>query len=373
MRTNYFTGIIVVFAFVIGACDQAPVATVEEPLPIENEAASIRGMLDQEPARLAGHLKGRKVVHIPAGSVDAIAPAIKKAGDRGVVILEKGPHYESATVRINTSVFLIGEKGATLYVDTAPSPDPFSNLNPAIYIKDANNVLIERLHILPKREIGGTAIMVINSPRVIIAGNKIREHQFGIILGSGNEVIIERNDIIGSNAWRTGALRLVHGIVTTNGDRTKIKDNRISNTFFGIFVSGSFGQMKSNHVSNSLTAYVLCKMPAGLGNTPEGMSLASMGSASEWQVSHNKAIDNLNTGFLVIDGASKNKLHDNLTRSNGVYDYELAGETSRFGFPAPPSKNNYLYAKDHDVVKDCGVGNTVVGGELVDTVADPCS
>lgn len=372
MKANYFVGLLLLI-LLVGACDQAPVASSEESLNIENEAAAIKDVLDHAPANLAAHLKGRSVVHVPAGSVDALAHAIKKAGDRGVVVLEKGAHYESATVRIHKSVFLIGEKGATLYVDTAPSPDPFSNLNPAIYIKDANNVLIERLHILPTGEIGGTAIMVSNSPRVVLAGNKIRAHQFGIILGSGNHVIIENNTIEGSDAWRTGALRLVHGIVTTNGDRTKIRKNRISNTFFGIFVSGSYGQMEGNHVSNSLTAYVLCKMPAGLGNTPEGMSLASLGTATEWRVSHNKAIENLNTGFLVIDGATKNPLRDNLTRSNGVYDYELAGETSRFGFPAPATKYNTLYAKDGDVVKECGISNTVIGGDLVDTVADPCS
>ncbi|MEZ4702828.1 MAG: hypothetical protein R2834_21020 [Rhodothermales bacterium] len=58
--------------------------------------------------------------------------------------------------------------------------------------------------------------------------------------------------------------------------------------------------------------------------------------------------------------------------NNGLYDYELAGESVRFGFFTGASVRNKLEAGPDEGVKDCGIDNTVRGGTMVDLTVDPC-
>ena len=76
--------------------------------------------------------------------------------------------------------------------------------------------------------------------------------------------------------------------------------------------------------------------------------------------------------YLVIDGANNNLLENNDGGNNAAYDYELTGDTYRFGFLTPFAYDNTLYAKPGQTVKNCGVNNTVIGGVLVDTAVDVC-
>lgn len=93
---------------------------------------------------------------------------------------------------------------------------------------------------------------------------------------------------------------------------------------------------------------------------------------NNWLVLHNASYGNLDSGYLVIDGAFKNFLSSNKAESNGTYDIELVGVTERFGFVAPTSANNRVYTSSGIVVKDCGLDNAVYGGEQVDNSVDPC-
>ncbi|NJL77386.1 MAG: hypothetical protein HC892_22495, partial [Saprospiraceae bacterium] len=83
--------------------------------------------------------------------------------------------------------------------------------------------------------------------------------------------------------------------------------------------------------------------------------------------------DNLNVGFLVIDGAKNNYLSGNEGGNNGTYDFELAGDTERFGFFTPTSVGNRAIVGSAYTVKDCGLDNVVTGGIKIDTAVEPCN
>ena len=94
-------------------------------------------------------LASGSVVEVPAGSVDALENAIASAGTGGVVLLKSGDHHESETVEINHTVSIVGESGATLYVDTQPTTSE-GKVEPGLYILNTSNVLVRGITILPK-------------------------------------------------------------------------------------------------------------------------------------------------------------------------------------------------------------------------------
>ncbi|MEZ4991256.1 MAG: hypothetical protein R2824_12620 [Saprospiraceae bacterium] len=57
---------------------------------------------------------------------------------------------------------------------------------------------------------------------------------------------------------------------------------------------------------------------------------------------------------------------------NADADVELAGDSERFGFLTPTSFENKVISSPGISIKDCGVDNDIVGGELVDTEVVPC-
>lgn len=88
----------------------------------------------------------------------------------------------------------------------------------------------------------------------------------------------------------------------------------------------------------------------------------------------NDASDNLDTGHLVIDGANHNFLVNNTASNNGTYDIELVWDSYRFGFLTPACfENTVIVGSPNRTVKDCGIGNTVIGGTQIDITAAPCS
>ena len=56
----------------------------------------------------------RKVVDLPAGSVNGLQAAIEEAGPNGIVNVKSGLHIEDVTVTVNFTVQIIGEEGAVI-------------------------------------------------------------------------------------------------------------------------------------------------------------------------------------------------------------------------------------------------------------------
>lgn len=322
------------------------------------------------PARLA---KKGKTVDLPAGSNNALAAAIAAAGKNGTVKVRAGNHFESQTVTITQEVKIIGELGAIFEFDTQPLP-PASALDPALYIKDANDVVIWGLEIRPKQSVGGTAILVENSKDAIIGRNIMREHQFGVMLEQADEAQIFKNLISTTTVWQTGALADVHGIVVINGKKVEVEKNDISNALFGLWACDENGEAEHNTFHENFIGLILCKVPANAFPLPSGKLAGSALSGAKWKVEDNNANGNFDAGYLVIDGANNNRLEDNNASNNGTYDIDLAGDSYRFGFLTPACFNNRVVAGKFQniVIKNCGNNNTVAGGQLVDITQDPC-
>lgn len=311
-----------------------------------------------------------KVVAVPEGSVDALQEAIDSAGRHGTVLLKKGQHSESKTIKVTNSVTIIGEKGAILTVDTKPSPSATA-LDPAFHILNASNVVICGLEIKPKETAGGTAILLENAPQAIIKGNSIKDFQFSLFLHNGDHAKIYGNTIVGSSAWLDGTLAEVHGIVVANGDHVAITKNDISNALFGVWACDRQGILYRNRTHENFIGIILCKVPEASFLLPGGNLVGSEESGSRWFVAKNQSDSNFDTGYLVIDGANHNLLVKNKGTGNAANDVELVGDSERFGFLTPTSFENVAFTGDL-LTKDCGVDNRVVGSNLVDTSNDPC-
>ncbi len=318
--------------------------------------------------------KKGKTVELPAGSHDGLAAAIAAAGKKGTVKVKTGLHTESHTVTITQPVTIQGESGAVFEFDTQPLP-PAAALDPALYVKDADDVVIWGLEIHPKNSVGGTAILVENSEDVIIGRNTMREHQFGVMLEQADEAEIYKNTISTTTVWQTGDLADVHGIVVINGKKAEVEKNDISNALFGLWACDEYGEAERNTFHENFIGLILCKVPANAFPLPSGKLAGSALSGGKWKVEDNNATGNFDAGYLVIDGANNNFLKDNNASNNGTYDIELTGDTYRFGFLTPKSFENKVVAGKYNNIriKNCGENNKIKGGQLVDNSQDPCN
>ena len=334
-----------------------------------SSATTIAGQSEEK--NLEQILTSGTVVEVPAGSIDALQAAVDQAGEGGVVLLKEGIHHESNTVEINHTMTVVGESGAVLVSDTQP-PTSTGIMKPALFVHNTSNVTIRDLNIKPKDEIGGVAIFIEDSPSTLIYRNEISRHQWGVIVQEGDRTLIKRNNIVASPAWQTGDIPFSQGILVINGDFVEIKSNDISSAFAGVFTSDRKGLMVDNKLHNNSIGALICTA-AGPFPTPEGNFVSAEQSSTRWIFRRNYAHDNA-FGYLVIDGAHENLLVNNRAENNSVYDIELAGETERFGFVAPTSRDNIVNAGKFDdlVIKDCGVDNQVNGGQLVDITSDEC-
>jgi len=163
MRHKIFLLTLLVFVFVLGCNRETP----QEPQQNEDDIATIIQSLQQfsqNPelglAKISG---GKKIVKVPAGSVDALAAAIAQVRDGGVVLLRSGQHTESGTVTVNHPVSIIGEPGAILIADTEPIAPNL--VEPALHVLGASPVVVWGLDIRPKETVGGTAILIEDSPK----------------------------------------------------------------------------------------------------------------------------------------------------------------------------------------------------------------
>ncbi|MDH3216906.1 MAG: right-handed parallel beta-helix repeat-containing protein, partial [Candidatus Krumholzibacteria bacterium] len=314
------------------------------------------------------------IVELGSGSVNGLAGAIAAAGSGGTVIVKPGIHTLSSRVMITSSVSIVGEDGAVLKLDTAPSPSFPATLDIGLHIKGVSRVMIQNLDIRPVGLIGGTAVVIEDSRNICIVGNKFANFQWSVIFESGMISRIEGNTISASPAWIDGTIPEADGIVVVNGFGVDVRDNSVSNALFGIWACGSGGRVFENYASGNFVGIMLCKVPEASFALPGGRMTGSKVAATGWVTFNNTSTDNLDAGYLVTDGANKNKLTNNIGGGNGTYDIELTGDTNRFGFLMPASFDNVVNAGSPNgiVIKDCGNDNIVNGGRRVDTDKDVC-
>lgn len=310
------------------------------------------------------------VVQVPAGSNDALAAAIAQAGAGGTIELEGGDHFESQTVMISHKVKVVGKAGARLIMDTRPFGQlPF--VQPGIHILNADGVMISGIEFRPKGDIGGTAILVENSKEANISNNNFAAFQFSIVLEHGDQAVLYRNMINTTTAWQTGDIPTAHGIVVSNGDHVRILNNTVINSVFGVFASDHSGQYIRNTTTNNFIGFILCKVPMGL-TLENGQVFGAENPSTGWFAFFNYSADNLDAGYMAVDGATQNYLFGNRAANNGTLDIDLVGPSERFGFSTPTSSHNRVLAFLTTRVKDCGEDNVVLGGSLVDNDEEPC-
>ena len=313
--------------------------------------------------------RGRSIVVLPAGSTDALEDAILSAGEGGVVVVKAGMHTESETVSVPFSVRIVGEPGAMLEVDTEASNSLPEVVEPALHILDADRTLIWGIHIkTPSSATGSTGILIENSKHVVIAKNTIENHQFSVLIENGDHARIWKNEVIATTDGLGGALDRVHGIVVINGEKVHVVGNMITNAILGAWACDGPGKYMRNTTQGNVIGLILCKVPASLYRLPGGNLVGADFSGNHWLVAHNQSMNNFNVGYLVIDGANNNTLVNNDASGNTSYDIELTGDSERFNFFTPFSFENKVVAGMFQSIsiKDCGVDNTVIGGQQVE-------
>jgi nitrous oxidase accessory protein NosD len=330
---------------------------------------------DETPTGLAGAALEAasphpKTIRVPGGSVDALDAAIAAAGPGGEVVLEAGLHTESSGVVIPHTLTLRGQGLAVLRVNTHPA----LQFDPALHVLGADRTEIRNLEIRPQDPIGGVAVLLENSPRAAVIGTKIYDHYISVLVEKSDHTEIAFNIIEASPAWQTGGLPEAHGIVVMNGKFANVHGNQISRALFGAWLCDGKGSASENVMFDNLIGLILCKVPEGYV-LPSGEVTGSVLPATAWQVHNNVSKNNLDIGYLVIDGANRNHLSNNGAFGNGTYDIELTGDTYRFGFLTPASRNNVVTVGNYKSLraKDCGIGNKLITPDPVDTIVEPCN
>lgn len=361
---------------VSGCFDSSPMEITDESTSADDEIsdmATLERLSRSVDGGVDGLTRGKRIVFLPAGSVDALQDALDSVGHHGAVILQSGTHTESLGITINESVAIVGQPGAVLMVTSDADPAD-TVMDAALHVLDTKKVTIWGLEIRPTGDVGGVAILVEDSKKVLIGFNRILDHQNAVMLHHGDHSTIWGNHVVVTGLWQTGVLAEADGIICVNGKHVKILANDVSNGFFGVFTSDRHGQLIGNHLHHNFIGLIFCKVPVGV-QLPGGEIVGSDESATQWTATLNDASDNANAGMLVIDGAQRNVLTANAASGNGTYGIELVGESTRFGFCTPTSFENTVRSVGpfgDVVIKDCGEDNVVIGGDQVDTSLDPC-
>lgn len=316
----------------------------------------------------------RSTVVVPAGSVDALAAAIAEAGHGGTVVLASGEHTENATLVISTQVKIEGEDGATLLFPNAAPPAPIPvEIIPAIHIKDATRAWLKGFSMSTGTETAGRyAVLIQDAPRTRVEDLTIAGFQQGIFLDGGNRCQLLRNTLVGVAPEYPEAL--IHwGITNSTGQRTVIFNNELANFNVGIFFSDRSGLAFSNTVAGGDIGFLWCTVPQSQVYS-SGEVVFAASSATGWRGYSNTAIGAV-FNYLIVDGAQSSMAIQNQSVDAVLYDYEIAGESGRFGFTTPSSANSLVISVGPYIdagIKDCTGDNTIIGGSLVDTTEDPC-
>lgn len=313
-------------------------------------------------------ISSRSVVYVPAGSVDALQAAINSAGPNGKVVVKSGTHYESGTVTITQMVRLFGEEGAKIYFNVSPPgtafPFPVTNvLDPAILIKDCNQVWIKGLGIYPQGGSGSTGIFLEKGRMARIEDNLISGFQFGIwVSDNSNTPRIFDNKLVGNSPEG------VWGISIESGKSAQLKGNHISKYATCIFASDENGTMSENTTVGGFSGPLLCTVQGNV-QLPNGSMLENATPCKDWLIIKNKGYNSI-WNYVVIDGANNNFLFRNESYDAGSgQDIYMLGDSYLTGGFTPSSYNNFVVNLAGIVTVDCGLNNTVLGGTLLD---GPC-
>lgn len=325
--------------------------------------------------QLAQKLGTGNVVELPAGSADGLAAAVAQAGDGGAVLVRSGLHTESGTVEIKHRVTIVGEPGAVLESTTSLilqfGQDP---LSPALWLRNAGGSIIRGLELRPAGPIGGSGILVHNSDNVSLFENNIHDFQWPVMVENGNRTKIWDNRVACSTGWLTGAIPEADGIVVVNGVNSLITGNSVSGGIFGIWPCDKGARVTGNKATGCFVGILLCHVPPNSFLLPDGTLTGSATPTTGCLTQGNETWGCFTSGILAIDGSNDSQIVNNNSHDNGTYDIELAGDSMRFGFLTPHCYNITVVAGSYPNVrvKDCGQGNNVNGGILVDTNTDAC-
>ena len=328
---------------------------------------NVQGIKDMDLETRAGQF-----IVVPAGSNNALVKAITDAGEGGIVYLRAGLHTETSNITIKQRVVLIGENGAVLKIKSKTNPTPTETTSAALHVQNAPRTLIQNIDIQPIEGNGGAAILMENSHQSAMMFCTVSKHQYGLMVEKSDQLTIMKNKITVADGWQTGALATAFGITIINGTSAYVADNVVSNAIFGIWACDRYGTCIRNSATGNLIGIILCNVPKEV-ILPSGEVTGSKFPGANWKVRDNISTDNFDAGYLVIDGANNNILENNQAARNGTYDIELTGDTYRFGFLTPLSRNNTVRALAGQIVKNCGVNYTVIGGNLVNNATDPCN
>jgi hypothetical protein len=372
--------VLVCSALTLAGCGRhtpvAPTTTPEDVVPPVDLSVLTNLERTLRPPASRGAASGNSpIVVLPAGSVDALAGAIAQAGPHGFVILSSGLHRESGMVEVTIPVVIMGDPGAVLEstVPTWPAGNPV--LQAAIWVHNAEGVAIRDLEMRPAGGLGGAAILLDGARSAAVLQNNIHDYQYGVLVYDSDHASIWSNRVSTTTAWQTAVVPEAHGIVVISGASAMVAQNKVSNALFGIWACDRDGIAYGNTVSANLVGLILCRVPAGSYPLPGGEIVGASASAVRWLAQGNVCFGNFTTGLLAIDGSSANRILSNDSHDNGGYAIELAGDSYRFGFLTPASFDNLFVAGAYAnvQVKNCGNGNRVIGGKLVDNTAEPCN
>jgi hypothetical protein len=316
------------------------------------------------------------LVVVPAGSVDALAAAISRVRAGGTVLLEAGEHVEHGTVPVTRRVAIVGETGAILKSDVAPSNDFPQVIRPAIYVHNTTGVTLWNVTLRPTAGTGGTAVLVENAPKTTVGWCDIREFQEAVLLQKCDGSTLMGNTVVSSTAWQSGELIECDGIININGAGVRFANNDISNGVLNAFCSGADGYYLSNRSHDGFVGMILCCVPEESYLLPSGAVVGSEIPSTGWFVHGNDGSNNFYAGLITIDGANQNTLVDNSGSGNGAFDIEMLGTTCLFGFETPPSWRNQLYVGNHPAltINDFGQDNRITGSAVIThTMSAPCS
>ncbi|MEO5581416.1 MAG: NosD domain-containing protein [Saprospiraceae bacterium] len=315
--------------------------------------------------------RGNQIV-IPAGSSNALAGAIASAGAGDVIILAAGNHTQNGTVVINKSVNIIGVGANLIFSGTGFSPT--LHFSPGLHIIDKGCVsTIQGITFKSTEPIPGLALFIDHSRSIKIAFNRFENWAFSIIVYQSDFNTIANNTISCNLSWQTGLIPLAQGIIFSDGAHNQIIRNEVFGAVAGIFTGGSQGLSLGNKMHDNVFGHFMCQFTPGIltaGSTP----INTVGTTSKWLVIFNSSDHNLLDGYLIVDGSNKNLLQHNKADHNGVYDIELQGATTRFGYPTPASHDNtVVVANSSQLIKNCGDNNKVYGGTIESNVTVPCN
>lgn len=375
------TALLVCSSLALTGCGRhAPVAPTTTPddvvTPVDLSSLTRLERALRPPAARGAANGHSPIVVVPAGSVDALAGAIAEAGPHGFVILSSGLHRESAMVEVSIPVVIKGEPGAVLEsaIPTWPAGNPV--IQAALWVHNTEGAAIRDLEMRPAGGLGGTAILLDGARSAAVLQDNIHDYQYGVLVYDSDHASIWSNRVSTTTAWQTNpAVPEAHGIVVISGASAFVAQNRVSNALFGIWACDRDGIAYGNTVSANLVGLILCRVPAGSYPLPSGEIVGASASAVRWLAQGNVCFGNFATGLLAIDGSNANRILSNDSHDNGGYAIELAGDSYRFGFLTPASFDNLFVAGAYPnvQVKNCGNGNRVIGGKLVDNTVEPCN